>query len=76
MNVSLQLAVAIGIAGVLIAAAILLSNRYAIERANVDSAWLIDQLTGDIRFCGVSATRGMGCVRFPSDRVEPVGTSR
>jgi hypothetical protein len=60
---------------VIIAAAILLSDRYAVERADDYSAWLIDQVTGRLWICGVSPAKGNGCVRIPTERAKPRNVS-
>jgi hypothetical protein len=67
--------IAIVVAGVLIGAAVMLTNRYAVERADNYSVWLADRLTGRLWLCGVSSAQGNGCVRIPSEPSRTQNTS-
>ena len=66
------IALAIFVAAILIAAAILLGNRHTLELAREGaSAWRLDQLTGELRYCGInSQSRERGCVEVPRDKIE------
>jgi hypothetical protein len=57
--------------GVIIATAVFLADRYAIQRADDYSLWMADKLTGRLWICGVSPAKGNGCVRIPSKQAEP-----
>jgi len=58
-------AVAIVIAGVLIAAAILFTNRYSIATAQTRLVWRIDRLTGQISACAGFGTNYIRCESIP-----------
>lgn len=49
------LALAVLLSAALVAGAILLSDRYELERANDLAVWRVDQLTGETRFCIITA---------------------
>jgi hypothetical protein len=66
------MALAIFFGAVVIAAAIVLTNRHATERTSeAASVWLLDQLTGELRYCGINTqTRQRGCFVVPTKKVE------
>jgi hypothetical protein len=69
-----KLALAIILAAALISGAIIFSqhyrpdlssqSRYAIAPAGQEGIWRVDQITGEIVLCGISAA-GAGCGRMP-----------
>jgi hypothetical protein len=66
------IALAIFFGAVVIAAAIVLTSRHATEQASEpNSVWLLDQLTGELRYCGINTqTRQRGCFVAPTNKVE------
>ena len=66
------IALAIFLGAVIIAAAMLLTQRHTLELAREGaSAWRLDQLTGELRYCGInSESRERGCFVVPNDKIE------
>jgi hypothetical protein len=59
------LSFAIILGAALIAGAILLSNRYTLERASDLFAWRLNKITGETRFC-IFAAKRRECVNVPN----------
>jgi hypothetical protein len=57
---------------VMIAAAIVLANRHTLELAREGaSVWQLDQLTGELRYCGInSQSRERGCFVVSTEKIE------
>lgn len=66
------IALVIFLGAVMIAAAIVLANRHTLELAREGaSAWQLDQLTGELRYCGInSQSRERGCFVVPTEKIE------
>ena len=63
-------AISILIAALLIAAAVLLSGRYAII-AGKDQIWRVDRITGDVWICGVFTDQWWRCIKVKTDPPAP-----
>ena len=66
------IALAIFLGSVIIAVAIVLTNRHTLELASEGaSAWRLDQLSGELLYCGINAqSRERGCFAVPSEKIE------
>ena len=66
------ISLAIFLGAVVVAVAIILTNRHTLEVAGERaSAWRLDQLTGELRYCGINAqSRERGCFVVPSKNIE------
>jgi hypothetical protein len=66
------IALAIFLGAVVVAAAIILTSRHTLELAREGaSAWRLDQLTGELRYCGINTqSRERGCFVVPAEKIE------
>lgn len=66
---SMKLAIAIVVAALIIAVALIISNRYSIETDSQHQVvWRVDHLTGDLVVCGVGSNGKTDCLRMPRPR--------
>ena len=66
------LALAIVLAAVLVAGALILTNRYTVYGAGEGQAlWRVDQFTGETHICIIGSTR-RGCLSVPDGIVGPL----
>jgi len=59
------LALTIFLGATLIAGAILISERYTLERANDVAVWRVDQLRGETRLCFMGGKQAGKCFTIP-----------